>query len=51
LKCVIDFFGYEKAKLLAIEYDNKILIPCLWNVAISWILMLQALVLQLQMAH
>jgi hypothetical protein len=27
LKCVIDFFGHDKAKLLAIKYDNKILIP------------------------
>jgi len=29
LKCVIDFLGYNKAKFLAIEYDNKILIPLL----------------------
>jgi hypothetical protein len=29
LKCVIDFLGHDKAKLLSIEYDNKILIPLL----------------------
>jgi hypothetical protein len=26
LKCVIDFLGHDKAKLLVIEYDSKILI-------------------------
>jgi hypothetical protein len=26
LKCVIDFFNHDKAKLLVVEYDNKILI-------------------------
>jgi hypothetical protein len=29
LKCVIDFLGHDKAKLLVVEYDNKILIPLL----------------------
>ncbi len=29
LKCVIDFLGHDKAKLLLIEYDSKILIPLL----------------------
>jgi hypothetical protein len=27
LKCVIDFLGHDKAKLLAAKYDSKILIP------------------------
>jgi hypothetical protein len=29
LKCVIKFFGHDKSKLLAVEYDNKILFPLL----------------------
>ncbi len=29
LKCVIDFFGHDKVKLLVTKYDNKILIPFL----------------------
>jgi hypothetical protein len=29
LKCVIDFLGHDKAKLLVVKYDNKILIPLL----------------------
>ncbi len=29
LKCVIDFLGHDKAKLLIAKYDNKILIPLL----------------------
>jgi hypothetical protein len=29
LKCVIDFLGHDKAKLLATEYDSKMLIPLL----------------------
>ncbi len=29
LKCFIDFRGHDKAKLLVVEYDNKILIPLL----------------------
>ncbi len=29
LKCVIDFLGHDKAKLLIEEYDNKFLIPLL----------------------
>ncbi len=27
LKCVIDFLGHDKAKLLTTKYDSKILIP------------------------
>jgi hypothetical protein len=29
LKCVIDFLGHDKVKLLVVEYDSKILIPLL----------------------
>jgi hypothetical protein len=29
LKCVIDFLGHDKAKLLVVEYDSKTRSPCL----------------------
>jgi len=41
LKCVIDFFGHEKVKLVVIKYDMKLWSnPCLWNVVISWLCMM-----------